>query len=251
MAPCSGFYIFHTGVCTDGRCPDVVTLPASTYPFAPGNMSSRALRILIADDHDVILSGLRAVLEAQTNWQVVAEAVDGMEAVVKAIETKPDVVVLDYSMPLINGVEATRRIRGRLPNTEVLIFTMHDDDNLITQLLAAGARGYLIKSDASRQLVAAVKSLAIHRPYFSSRVSQALLESFLTNRAGQEGPLTPRQRGVVQMIAEGHSNKETARLLNITLKTVESHRSTIMRNLDLHSSASLVRYAIRNKIVDS
>ena len=213
-------------------------------------MSSCALQILTADDHEVVRSGLRAVLEAQTNWHVVAEAVDGKEAVVKAFETKPDIVVLDYSMPLINGIEATRHIRGRLPNTEVLIFTMHDDDSLIMQLLTAGARGYLLKSDANRQL-AAVESLAAHKPYFSSRVSQALLESFLAHRARQEGPLTPRQRGVVQMIAEGYSNKETARLLNISLKTVETHRSTVMRNLDIHSSALLVRYAVRNKIVAS
>jgi DNA-binding NarL/FixJ family response regulator len=208
-------------------------------------------RILIADDHDVIRSGLRSILEAHPNWEVVAEASDGKEAILKAIETMPDIAVLDYSLPLVNGVEATRQIRARLPKTEVLMFTMHDNEALIEELLKAGARGYLLKSDANRLLIAAIESLEIHKPFFTARVSEALLESFLT-RAGQVGStLTHRERAVVQLIAEGHTNKETAELLNISLKTVESHRASVMRKLNLASSADLVRYAIRNRLVEA
>lgn len=208
------------------------------------------IRILIADDHDVVRSGLRKVLETQTGWQVVAEAVDGKEAISKALQTSPNVAILDYSLPLINGVEATRQIRARLPKTEVLIFTMHDTDSLIGELLAAGARGYLLKSDANRSLLAAVESLAVHRPYFTAKVSETLLESFLAKPGQPQYSLTPRERGVVQLIAEGHSNKQTATVLNISLKTVESHRAAVMRKLNMSSSASLVRYAIRNRLVE-
>ena len=193
---------------------------------------------------------MQKVLETQPGWQVVAEAVDGKEAVSKAFQTSPDVAILDYSLPLINGVEATRQIRARLPKTEVLIFTMHDSDTLIGELLSAGARGYLLKSDANGSLLAAVQTLAAHKPYFTSKVSEALLESFLAKPAEQQFSLTPRERGVVQLIAEGHSNKQTAKVLNISLKTVETHRAAVMRKLNISSSASLVRYAIRNKLVE-
>ena len=165
-------------------------------------------RILIADDHDVVRSGLRTILEAHPNWEVVAEAADGKEAILKAIETKPDVAVLDYSLPLVNGVEVTRQIRARLPRTEVLIFTMHDNETLIEELLKAGARGYLLKSDARRHLIAAIEALAVHKPFFTARVSEALLESFLTRTSQAGSTLTNRERGVVQLIAEGHTNKD-------------------------------------------
>jgi DNA-binding NarL/FixJ family response regulator len=208
------------------------------------------IRILIADDHDVVRSGLRNILEAQSNWQVVAEASDGKEAVEKAAQTKPDVAVIDYSLPLINGIEATRQIRARLPKTEVLIFTMHDSETLIQELLKAGARGYLLKSDAKRHLIGAIQSLAGHEPFFTAKVSETLLVSFLARPHREGSILTNRERGVVQLIAEGHTNKQVANLLNISLKTVETHRATIMRKLDLSSSAALVRYAIRNRIVE-
>ncbi len=133
-------------------------------------------RILIADDHEVVRSGLRKILESQPNWEVVAEAGDGKDAVSKATETKPDVAVLDYSLPLINGIEATRQIRARLPKTEVLIFTMHDNETLISELLKAGARGYLLKSDAQSHLIGAIECLALHKPFFTAKVSEALLE---------------------------------------------------------------------------
>ena len=209
------------------------------------------IRILIADDHEVVRSGLRKILEAQPNWEVVAEAGDGKDAIHKAAETRPDVAVLDYSLPLVNGIEATRQIRARLPKTEVLIFTMHDNETLIQELLKAGARGYLLKSDAKRHLIGAIESLASHKPFFTAKVSEALLESFLARPNREGSTLTNRERGVVQLIAEGHTNKQIANILNISLKTVETHRAAIMRKLNLSSSAALVRYAIRNRIVEA
>jgi DNA-binding NarL/FixJ family response regulator len=206
------------------------------------------VRILIADDHDVVRSGLRAILEAQEGWSVVAEAADGKEAVEKAMETKPDIAILDYSLPIANGAELTRQIRVRLPDVEVLIFTMHDSDDVVLDLLSAGARGYLLKSDARRFLIAAVESLAGHKPFFTGKVSEALLEAYLaTNR---ESVLSPREKGVVQLIAEGKSNKTIADTLAISQKTVESHRAAAMRKLHLDSTAALVRYAVRNKFVE-
>ena len=209
------------------------------------------IRILIADDHEVVRSGLRRVLEAQTNWEVVAEAGDGKDAISKATETKPDVAVLDYSMPLINGVEATRQIRARVPKTEVLIFTMHDNELLIQELLSAGARGYVLKSDSRRHLLGAIESLALHKPFFTAKVSESLLDSFLARPAREGSTLSNRERGVVQLIAEGHTNKQIANVLMIILKTVETHRATVMRKLNLSSSAGLVRYAIRNNIIEA
>jgi DNA-binding NarL/FixJ family response regulator len=208
-------------------------------------------RILIADDHEVVRSGLRSILEAQPNWEVVAEATDGKEAILKAIATKPDVAVLDYSLPVFNGVEATRQIRTRVPQTEVLVFTMHESETLMRDLLQAGARGYLLKSDAKQFLITAVQSLAAHKPFFTSRVSETLLESFLTTTEGDRGILTARERTVVQLIAEGRTNKQIASVLNISLKTVETHRAAAMRKLNLTSTAAVVRYAIRNQLVEA
>jgi DNA-binding NarL/FixJ family response regulator len=207
-------------------------------------------RILIADDHEVVRSGLLKILESQARWEVVGEASDGKEAIAKAIELKPDIAILDYALPMVNGVEATRQIRARLPRTEVLIFTMHDSETLLRDLLAAGARGFLLKSDASRLLLTAVESLTLHKPFFTANVSEALLESFLKRPGHSQSALTPRERGIVQLIAEGHSNKQIAAVLNISLKTVETHRAAVMRKLGLSSSAALVRYAIRNQIVE-
>jgi DNA-binding NarL/FixJ family response regulator len=209
------------------------------------------VRILIADDHDVVRSGLRNILEAQRNWEVVAEACDGKEAVDKAVQTKPDVAIIDYSLPLVNGIEATRQIKARAPKTEVLIFTMHDSDALIQDLLKAGARGYLLKADATRHLIGAIESLAAHKPFFTAKVSETLLDSFLARPSRERAILTNRERGIVQLIAEGYTNKQIANLLNISLKTVETHRASIMRKLSLSSTAALVRYAIRNRIAEA
>jgi DNA-binding NarL/FixJ family response regulator len=207
-------------------------------------------RILIADDHEVVRSGLRSILEAQPRWEVVGEAADGKEAIRKAIEVKPDVAVLDYALPLVNGVEATRQIRARIPTVEILIFTMHDNEMLVQGLLKAGARGYLLKADAKSHLIEAIASLANHRPFFTKKVSDVLLDVYLARPERTVSAITSRERSVVQLIAEGHTNKEVARVLNISLKTVETHRATIMRKLQIASSAGLVRYAIRNKIVE-
>jgi DNA-binding NarL/FixJ family response regulator len=208
-------------------------------------------RILIADDHEVVRSGLRLIVEAHAGWEVVAEAADGKAAIVKAFETKPDVAILDYAIPLVNGVEATRQIRKRNPQIEVLIFTMHDSEALVGEVLDAGARAYLLKSDAKQHLISAIEALAIHKPFFSGQVSEKLLESYLLTQKGKLGAvLSPRERIVVQLIAEGHTNKEISAILNLSIKTIESHRAAAMRKLNITSTAGIVRYAIRNKLIE-
>jgi DNA-binding NarL/FixJ family response regulator len=207
-------------------------------------------RILIADDHEVVRSGLNAILSSQSGWEVVAEAEDGRRAVELVAETKPDVAILDYQLPSLNGVDATREIRTIWPQTEVLIFTIHESELLLREALEAGARGYLLKSDARKFLIAAVESRSQHKPFFTGRVSEALLNAFLLQGHAADGVLTARERGVVQLIAEGHSNKEVAQILGLNLKTVESHRASAMRKVNVNSTATLVRYAIRNKLVD-
>jgi DNA-binding NarL/FixJ family response regulator len=209
------------------------------------------LRILVADDHQVVRTGLRALLESKAGWQVCAEAANGREAVEKAGELHPDVAVLDIGMPLLNGVEATRQIRKVSPGTEILILTMHDSEHMIQGVLDAGAHGYILKDDADRNLLAAVESLRRHKPYLSSRVSAAAAVAQPTT-SGIERParrLTPREREIVQLLAEGKSNKEIATYLNISVKTAETHRANIMLKMNFHSVTELVRYAVKNKII--
>jgi DNA-binding NarL/FixJ family response regulator len=213
-----------------------------------------ALRILLADDHDIVRRGLKELLEERGGWTVCGEAANGREAVELAAKLRPHVAVLDLSMPELNGLEATRRIRQAVPETEVLIFTMHDSEELVRNVLAAGARGYLLKSDAALQLVPAVESLAQRKPFFAGRISEVLLDGFLNPDRQKSSletadPLTSREREIVQLLAEGNSNKEIARSLKLSVKTVETHRAAIMRKLDLHSLADLVRFALRNQIV--
>ena len=208
-------------------------------------------RILIADDHDVVRSGLRRVLEAQPGWEVVAEAADGKDAIDKAAATKPDVAVLDSMMPLVNGAGATRQIRARLPKTEVLIFTIHDDERHIAELLEAGARGYVLKSDITGQLLDAIASLAKHKPFFTTTVSETLLGSFLTQERRDGICLSDWDRTVVRLIAEGHKNRQAAKILGVSRKTVENSRTAIMRRLNLPSAAAMVLYAIRNGLVEA
>lgn len=216
-----------------------------------GPEGASVTRILIADDHAVVRSGLRSILEAHEGWQVVAEAENGKEAIAKAIESKPDIAIIDYSLPMMNGIEATRQIRARVPGAEVLIFTMHDSDALVGELLEAGARAYLLKSDAKQYLIAAVEALAKHHPFFTGRVSEQLLKSFLAVHHGKdEAVLSPRERTIVQLIAEGHGNKEIGEILNLSVKTIETHRAAVMRKLNLKSTAAIVRYAVRNKLVE-
>lgn len=212
-----------------------------------------SLRILIADDHSVVRAGLRALLDSRPGWEVCAEASDGREAVEKATKLQPDVAVLDIGMPLLNGVEATRRIHTASPNTEILILTMHESDDLVQQVVQAGARGYILKDEADRVLLAAVDAVRQHKPYFSTRISSAFPdEPPVTLADGAKPPrsrITPREREILQLLAEGKSNKEVGSLLGISVNTAEAHRANIMLKLDLHSLAELVHYAIRNQIV--
>jgi DNA-binding NarL/FixJ family response regulator len=209
------------------------------------------LRILVADDHQVVRTGLRALLESKAGWQVCAEAANGREAVEKAGELQPDVAILDIGMPLLNGVDATRQIRKVSPLTEILILTMHDSEHMIQGVLDAGAHGYILKDDADRNLLAAVESLRKHKPYLSLRVSAAAATAQPSTN-GIERParrLTPREREIVQLLAEGKSNKEIATYLNISVKTAETHRANIMLKMNFHSVTELVRYAVKNKII--
>ena len=208
-------------------------------------------RILIADDHDVVRAGLRTILQSQAGWEVVAEASDGKEAVELALVTRPDVAILDFGLPTLNGVEATRQIRSKLSRVEILIFTMHDTDALVRDVLEAGARGFLLKSDASRFLISAVETLADHKPFFTGKVSEALLESFLLKgpRAG-EGALTAGEKSVVQLIAEGKPHRIIAEALSISVKSVEMRRASALKKINADSTAALIRYAIKNKLVE-
>ena len=208
------------------------------------------LRILIADDHAVVRSGLRRVLERQADWQVVAEAADGKAAINMAVQTKPDVAVIDYSMPVFNGIETTRQIRERLPKTEVLIFTIHDDEKLISELLAAGALGYVLKADLMGHLLEAIYSLAVHKPFFTAKISETLLESYLAGPAGGAMALSEQERSMVQLIAEGRTNNQMAMVFNTGKSSMEKQRDVLMRKLGLTSWAGIVRYAVRNGLVE-
>lgn len=210
----------------------------------------KSLRILLADDHELVRQGLRAMIEGQSGWQVCGEATTGREAVTQARELKPDIVVMDFTMPELNGMEATRQIRAALPRTEVLILTMHESEELVREVLAAGARGYVLKSDAGRALVDALKALADHKPYFTSKISALVLDGYLNPTTRENSALTPREREIVQLVAEGRSTKELADRLGISPKTAETHRTNIMRKLNMHSVSEVVRYAIRNKLVE-
>src|SRR6266508_460369 len=212
-------------------------------------------RILVADDHEVVRKGLISLLQAQPDWQVCGEAADGREAVDKAQQLKPDVVILDIGMPSLNGLEATRQILKTNPHARVLILTLHDSDQVVRDVLNAGARGFLLKSDAARDLIAAVEALQRGKVYFTPRVGAMVLEGFLhRDTAASPDPqtrsrLTPREREIVQLLAEGKSSKEVAVALGMSVKTAETHRSNIMRKLELHSISALVLYAVNNNIV--
>lgn len=209
-------------------------------------------RILIADDHQAMRQGVRSLLESHPAYQVIAEAGDGREALELAREGKPDIAILDYSLPLMNGLELTRSIKHDLPHTEVLIYTMHDRESILIDVLRAGARGYVLKSDSGAHLIAAVAALARHKPYFSGAISETLLEHFIESDHSSDKivMLTAREREIVQLIAEGKLNKQIAHMLNISVKTVETHRAAAMHKLKLRSTAELVLYAVRNNIVE-
>lgn len=209
------------------------------------------MRIFIADDHEVVRRGVCALLEAHPGWQICGEAVEGREAVEKATRLRPDVVILDIGMPGLNGLEAARQIRSASPLSEVLILTMHESEQVIQEVLAAGARGYVLKSDAGRDLVNAVEALSSHKTFFTSRVAEVVVQRYL-GRPGEQGDLSMlshREREVTQLLAEGKGNKEVANILGISVRTAETHRTNIMRKLGCNSFSDLVRYAIRNSLI--
>ncbi len=214
----------------------------------------KQVRILVADDHSIVRRGLRALLESHAGWKVCGEAATGAEAVRQVKRLKPDVAIVDITMPDSNGFAATRQIRKSVPQTEVLILTVHESEQTLREVLAAGARAYVLKSDLDLSLVAAVESVLRHEPFFSSRVSEMVLEGYLKGgaqpRADGPAPLTPRQREVVKLLSEGKTNKEVAATLGISVKTAETHRTLIMRRLKLRSFSDLVRYAVRHKLVE-
>jgi DNA-binding NarL/FixJ family response regulator len=215
------------------------------------------LRILVADDHDIIRRGLKQLLTAKPGWEVVAEAKNGREAVTLAEQFKPEIVVMDISMPELNGLEAARRIKKSLPKTEIVILTLHFSDQLVHDIVEAGARAYIMKSDADRDLVAAVEALSHRRSFFTPKAAEMVLNGFRKRNAAPDtvqefrNRLTPREREIVQLLAEGKSSKEVAVALGISVKTAETHRANIMRKLEIHSVSELVRYAVKNQIIEA
>lgn len=215
-------------------------------------MTETPLTIVVVDDHAVVRRGVRALLESHPGWVVVAEATTGREALEAVRQHRPQIVIMDLSLPELNGLDATRQIVREWPRTEVLVLTMHHSEELARQVLKAGARGYVLKSDADANLITAVDALRRHKPFLTSGVTELMLDGFLRS-AGDPDPaspasVTPREREIIQLLTEGLSNKEAAAHLGISVKTIEAHRANIMRKLRLRSVTDLVRYAIRNKI---
>lgn len=210
----------------------------------------RAVRLMLVDDHAVVRAGVRSLIDAFPEWTVCAEARDGDEALKIAAEAKPDIVVLDLSMPKIGGVDTIIQLRHLLPDVEILVLTMHDSERIVAQALRAGARGYVLKNESPDNLIEALAALSNHRPYFSSSVSETLLKSYLSSdSAVDHEQLTPRERQIVKLVAEGNSNKRISSILKVSVKTVEAHRSAAMRKVGAKSSADLALYAARNELV--
>jgi two-component system, NarL family, response regulator NreC len=212
------------------------------------------LRILLADDHTLVREGLRKIIEAQPGWEVVAEADDGRDAVRRALELKPDLVIVDLAMPQLSGVDAIQQIVRRLPSTRVLVLSMHADEVYVTRALKAGAHGYLLKDSAGTDLLRAVTALAQRKSFFSPAVSRVMLDDYVRHLAergitDRYDTLSEREREVFQLIAEGRANKEIADILHLSPSTVETHRARIMEKLDVHSAVEIVLYAVRRGIV--
>lgn len=212
------------------------------------------VRILLADDHTIVRQGLRKLLEERPEWEVVAEAGDGREAVRLAEQHRPDVAIVDVAMPLLNGIETTRQITKRVPNTRVLVLSMHADEAYVTQILQAGATGYLLKDSADVDLVKAVEEAVSGRSFFSPAIARVMLDDYrrqLTDKGVSDRYeiLSEREREIFQLIAEAKANKEIAALLNVSTSTVETHRAHIMEKLDLHSAAEIVLYAVRRGVI--
>ncbi len=206
--------------------------------------------ILVADDHEVVRSGIRAIVETRSEWTVSGEATNGKEAIALALETFPDVVIVDYSMPVMNGLEVSRRLKSMQLRTEVLILTMHESEELLTEAILAGVRGFLFKSDAKKHLISAIEALLDGKPYFTGILLEKMLHDYqLSKHNRSDMLLTSREQSVVQLIAEGHTNRSIGAVLKLRVKTVETHRASAMRKLGMSSTAELVRYAIRKKLV--
>jgi DNA-binding NarL/FixJ family response regulator len=214
-----------------------------------------SLRILVVDDHAVVRRGVRSLLESHEDWEVCGEATTGRDAVEQSRRLRPDIVVMDLSLPGLNGLDATRQILKDAPDTEVLVLTMHRSEELARDVLQAGARGYVLKSDADANLIMAVDSLRQHKPFLTPTVTEFVLDDYVRRGDAQDDltpvALTAREREIVQLVAEGQSSKAAAAGLGISVKTIEAHRANIMRKLHLRSVSDLVRYAIRNKIVQA
>jgi DNA-binding NarL/FixJ family response regulator len=212
-------------------------------------------RILVADDHDVVRQGLRSLMQEQPQWKIIAEVKDGRDAVAKASELKPDIAILDISMPSLNGLDATRQILKLNTYTKILILSMHDSEQVIESVLNAGARGYVLKADAGSDLVRALHALLAGQTFFTQKASQMILDGFNGKRPkttqGEPQVLTAREREILQLLAEGKVSKEVAALLNLSTKTVETHRTNLMRKLSCHCVSELVRYAVRNHLVEA
>jgi two-component system response regulator NreC len=216
----------------------------------------KTLRILLADDHKVVRQGTRALLSTIPEWEIVGEADNGRDAVSLTAELKPDIVILDIGMPELNGLDATRQIKKKLPETEVLIFTGQETEELVHDVFDSGARSYIMKTDAADHLVDALKALSEHKHFFTSRISEIVFARYIQGKKTVEGApeksrITDREREIVQLLAEGKTSKEIATMLGISVRTVETHRAGIMKKLGLKSFSELIRYAIRNKIVEA
>ena len=212
------------------------------------------LRILIADDHEIVRKGLKTLLSSRPGWTVCAEAASGREAIALAAQLRPDIIVMDITMPGLNGLEATRRIRKILPKAEIAILSLHYSDQLVREVLDAGARAYILKSDASRDLLKAIEALATRRSFFTSGAARMIIDELSSTKepgALMRQQLSAREREIVQLLAEGKSSKEVAVTLNISVKTAETHRANIMRKLEMHSVSELVRYAVRNQMIEA
>jgi DNA-binding NarL/FixJ family response regulator len=212
--------------------------------------TSRRTRIMLVDDHDIVRQGIRSLIETIPDWTICAEACDGQAALNAAEEVRPDVIVLDVSMPKMTGLDVIIRLKKLLPETEILVLTMHDSERMVAQVLRAGARGYLFKSETGDELLKALAAVSRHRTYFSASVSETLLKFYRDSESRQEHEqLTPRQRQIVKLVAEGNTNKGIARILKISIKTVETHRSQAMNRIGAKSSADLALYAARNELL--
>jgi DNA-binding NarL/FixJ family response regulator len=213
-------------------------------------------RILIADDHDIVRQGLKLLIDAVPGWTVCGEAKEGRAAVTMAGELQPDVVVMDYAMPGLNGVDATLQIKAAAPKAEVIVFSGTENDRLMHSVFEAGARSFISKVEASKHLVAAIETVLQHKPYFTERVSEVIFARYLqqdrfkTAAPEPQSRLTAREREIVQLLAEGRTNKEIADTLSISTRTAETHRSALMRKLNLRNTAEVVRFAIRNQIIE-